>query len=208
MLDGISINCHSSIKFDKEKVIYFDPYKIDKEVHDADIIFITHSHYDHFDLDSIKNIVKDSTIFVLPKSMESESSHLFNYQIIFVEPNEEYRVSFLSFSTVPSYNINKEFHPKENGWVGYIIIINDIKYYIAGDTDDLEENCDIDVDVMFVPIGGTYTMDFIEASHFVNQVKPKVVIPTHYGLLVGTRQDGEKFKLLIDPTIECRLLIN
>ncbi len=128
--------------------------------------------------------------------------------IIVVEPNKKYTVEKINFETIPAYNINKEFHPKENNWVGYIIEIEGIKYYIAGDTDIVDENRKVRCDVAFVPIGGTFTMDFKEAATLVNEIKPKIVVPVHYGSLVGTKQDAVEFSKLIDSLIECRILMN
>ena len=127
--------------------------------------------------------------------------------IITVEPNQKYMVQGIKFETVPAYNTNKIFHPKENGWVGYVIEINGIKYYIAGDTDITEENKKVKCDVAFVPVGGTYTMDFKEAAQLVNQIQPKVAVPIHYGSLVGTKQDAEEFIKLLHTNIKGVILM-
>ena len=97
-------------------------------------------------------------------------------------------VQGIKFETIPAYNTNKTFHPKENGWVGYIITLDDIRYYIAGDTDITEENKKVKCDVAFVPVGGTYTMNFKEAANLINEIKPKIAVPTHYGSVVGTNK--------------------
>ena len=113
----------------------------------------------------------------------------------------------IKFETVPAYNTNKIFHPKENGWVGYVIEINGIKYYIAGDTDITEENKKVKCDVAFVPVGGTYTMDFKEAAQLVNEIQPKVAVPIHYGSVVGTKQDAEEFIKLLRTNIKGVILM-
>lgn len=208
MDDVISINTQSSIKIKKDKIIYFDPYKIEEKVNDADYIFITHNHYDHFDMDSIYNIIKETTKFIIPLSMKEETNDLDNYDKLFVEPNREYKIDNLSFKTTYSYNINKEFHKEEDNFVGYILYLSDIKYYIAGDTDFLKENKELEVDVAFVPIGGKFTMDFKEAALFINTIKPKKVIPTHYGSLIGDKSLGEDFSKLIDEEIECKIILD
>ena len=127
--------------------------------------------------------------------------------IITVEPDEEDMVEGIKFETIPAYNTNKQFHPKENGWIGYIIEIRGIRYYIAGDTDITEENKKVKCDVAFVPVGGTYTMDFKEAAGLVNEIKPKIAIPIHYGSIVGTKQDATDFIKLLHPTIEGVILM-
>ena len=116
-------------------------------------------------------------------------------------------VEEIKFETIPAYNTNKTFHPKENGWVGYIIIINGIRYYIAGDTDITEENKQVKCDVAFVPVGGTYTMDFKEAASLINEIKPKIAIPIHYGSIVGTEQDAIDFIRLLHPEIKGIILM-
>ena len=209
MLENIEVLCHSSIKFYKEKVIYIDPFKIDKNYNDADIIFITHDHYDHYSEDDIDKIKKDDTVIVAPEELLTKLLRKGFRQdyIIIVEPNEKYIVESIKFETVPAYNTNKQFHPKENGWVGYIIEIKGIRYYIAGDTDITEENKQVKCDVAFVPVGGTYTMDFKEAAYLINEIKTQVAVPIHYGSIVGTNQDATDFSKLLHPEIECKILI-
>ncbi len=209
MLENIEVLCHSSIKFYKEKVIYIDPFKIDKNYNDADIIFITHDHYDHYSEDDIDKIKKDDTVIVAPEELLTKLLRKGFRQdyIIIVEHNEKYIVESIKFETVPAYNTNKQFHPKENGWVGYIIEIKGIRYYIAGDTDITEENKQVKCDVAFVPVGGTYTMDFKEAAYLINEIKPQVAVPIHYGSIVGTNQDATDFSKLLHPEIECKILI-
>ena len=205
MLENIEINCHSSIKISKGVVIYFDPFKIEKEMHDADIIFITHSHYDHYSQEDINKIIKEDTIIVAPRTTKQTIEKTKN--CIFVEPNEEYEIKGITVNTIPAYNIDKQFHPKTNEWVGYILNIDNVSYYIAGDTDITPENKNVKCEVAFVPVGGTYTMDYKEAAELVNIIKPKIAVPTHYACIVGSKDDGEKFKTLLDKDIKCELLI-
>ncbi len=207
MLDNIEVLIHSSIKFSKDIIIYFDPYKINKEYHDADIIFITHSHYDHYSPLDIKKVIKDNTIIACPEDVKEELLKLDIKNIIEVVPNKDYEVLNIKFKTIPAYNINKNFHPKENNWVGYLINYNNVKYYIAGDTDITEENKNIICDVAFVPIGGTFTMDYKEAANLINEIQPKIAVPTHYGLIVGNKDDGIKFSKLLNNSIECKIYI-
>ena len=204
MLDKIEVLIHSSIKFSKGLIIYFDPYKIDRDYHDADIIFITHDHYDHYSPLDIKKVIKDDTIIVAPQDIGEKLS---TNNVIGVVPNKNYEVLNIKFKTIPAYNVNKNFHPKENNWVGYLLEYNNIKYYIAGDTDITKENQDIVCDVAFVPIGGVYTMDYQEAAKLINKIKPRIVVPIHYGLIVGNKDDGIKFSKLLNNNIECKIFI-
>lgn len=210
MLEGIEVLCHSSIKISKEKIIYFDPFKIEKKYNDADIIFITHEHYDHYSTNDIDKVIKQDTIIVVPKDLLTKliESGYEEDNIVTVNPKETTIVKGIKFEAVPAYNINKKFHPKENNWVGYIIEINNIRYYIAGDTDITEENKKIQCDVAFVPVGGTYTMDFKEAAYLINEIKPKIAVPIHYGTIVGTKQDAINFSNLLNKKIKCEILLN
>ncbi|MCI8273094.1 MAG: MBL fold metallo-hydrolase [Clostridia bacterium] len=209
MLEDITVLCHSSIKINKEKVIYIDPFKIDKNYNDADIIFITHDHYDHYSEEDIDKVKKEDTVIIVPEELLTKVLRKGFKQdyIITVEPNKSYMVDGLKFETILAYNTNKQFHPKENGWVGYIIEIKDIRYYIAGDTDITEENKKVKCDVAFVPVGGTYTMDFKEAANLINEIQPKIAVPIHYGSVVGTKQDAIDFSKLLNPKIECKILM-
>lgn len=209
MLENIEVLIHSSIKINKGKVIYIDPYKIDKEYNDADFIFITHSHYDHFSEKDIIKVIKNNTTVIIPEELMKKVLKLGVSQenIIPVEPNECEIFEDIKFETIPAYNINKPFHKKENGWVGYIIELKGIRYYIAGDTDITEENQKVQCDVAFIPVAGTYTMDYKEAAKLVNTIKPKVAIPIHYGDIVGIVGDAKKFIKLLDDDIRGEILI-
>lgn len=206
----IEVLCHSSIRFNMENMkIYFDPYGIEKNYNDADLIFITHDHYDHFSEEDIDKVRKKDTIIIIPNSTYEKAINA-NFKtdnVITVEPNKEYKIDNIVFETIPAYNINKKFHPKENEWVGYILNLDNKRYYIAGDTDTTEDNKKIICDVALVPIGGTYTMDSIEAAALVNTIKPKIAIPTHYGKIVGEKEDAITFKENLSNDIECKILI-
>ena len=193
----INVNCQSSIKIKESKILYFDPLKMNEvDTSDkADIIFITHPHYDHFDINDIKLIKKDSTKIVGPKDILDKCIGIFDKDnIIIIEPNNTITIDNIKITTVPAYNLNKNFHKKEYNWLGYVIELDNKKYYIAGDTDYIEENTNIDCDIAFIPIGGVYTMDHKEAADFINKLKPKQVVPIHYGMIVGTYNDFLHFK--------------
>lgn len=209
MLNNIEVLCHSSIRMDKEKIIYVDPFHIKENYKDADIILITHSHYDHFSEKDIEKVRKaDTKIYLTEDYVENARQLGFSEnKIIGVKPNQTYYEGNMEINTVPAYNVNKQFHPKENNWVGYILKIDGISYYIAGDTDITEENKKIKCDVAFVPVGGTYTMTAKEAAELVNIIKPKVAIPIHYGDIVGTKEDATTFVNSFENGIESKILI-
>ena len=209
MLENIEVLYHSSIRINKEKTIYIDPFKIYRNYNDADIVFITHDHYDHYSEEDIDKVINENTTIIIPDELLTKllRKGINKNAIITVEPNKNYMVQGIKFETISAYNTNKTFHPKENGWVGYIIIINGIRYYIAGDTDITEENKQVKCDVAFVPVGGTYTMDFKEAASLINEIKPKIAIPIHYGSIVGTEQDAIDFIRLLHPEIKGIILM-
>ncbi len=199
MKEKIIVNKQSSIKIVGEKTVYFDPWEIE-EKKDADIIFLTHNHYDHFSPLDIRKAMKEDTCFVLPQEMKEEfmkELSLSEENCIFVIPNMKITVKGISVITVPAYNQDKPFHPKNKNWCGYLIEMDHICYYIAGDTDGVEENSNIECDIAFLPIGGTYTMNISEAVAFSQKIKAKEIIPIHYGSVVGKIEDGRQFQLLL-----------
>lgn len=199
MLENVTLFCHSSIKLTGSKTIYIDPYMIDKEYSDADYIFCTHGHYDHFSEEDILKLMNEKTKIVTVECNHGMARGLFQDEnkIFIVEPNNDYEIDEIKFTTVPAYNKEKMYHQKKENWVGYIIELNGLKYYIAGDTDALDELLNIECDVAFLPIGGKYTMDYKEAAYLANEIKADVVIPTHYGSIVGDKEDGDKFAKLV-----------
>ena len=166
------------------KKIYCDPFKLKKELlNDADIIFITHSHYDHFSPDDIMKIKNENTKIVITKDLFEKTIQCgFNESnILTVEPNKDYVFGEIEFSTIPAYNVNKAFHKREYDWVSYIIRIDDEVIYVAGDTDITNEALNVKCDIACVPVGGTYTMTAEEAAELIEHILPrKYAIPTHY----------------------------
>mgnify|MGYP004604115391 FL=1 len=209
MLENIEVLYHSSIKISKNKVIYIDPFKIDKNYNDADIVFITHDHFDHYSEEDIDKVINENTTIIIPEELLTKilRKGINKNAVITVESNKEYMVQGIKFETIPAYNTNKTFHPKENDWVGYIITLDGIRYYIAGDTDITEENRKVKCDVAFVPVGGTYTTDFKEAAQLINEIQPKIAVPIHYGSVVGTKQDATDFIKLLHPSIKGIILM-
>lgn len=197
-LEKITINKHSSIRIAASKVMYFDPFEIANEIHDADLIFITHEHFDHFDPTSIAKIAKDTTVIVAPKSMAGDIEKKTGFassSCIFLAPNDEIEVSGVMIQAIPAYNKLKPFHMANMKWLGYKVISEDVTYYIAGDTDATNELTSMSgIDVALVPIGGMYTMDYKDAAKAIAKMAPKVVIPTHYGSIAGKATDGANFE--------------
>ena len=228
--ENITINTHSSIRIAGSKVLYFDPFRITDAAHDADVVFVTHSHFDHFDPESIAKILKAGTAFVMPETMRKEADALKGLpgidalhflrpgdepgpavpgtaEVLLLRPEEDACFRGLGIHAVPAYNLPpKRFHPKENGWTGYLVTDRGVRYYVAGDTDAVPELRHISCDVCLVPAGGKYTMDAEEAAALVNTVCPRAAIPTHYGSVAGSREDGEVFRSLVRPPVDVFLL--
>ena len=206
---NVEVLYHSSIKIKDNKIIYIDPFKIDKDYNDADIVFITHDHFDHYSEEDIDKVINENTTIIIPEELLTKilRKGINKNAVITVESNKEYMVQGIKFETIPAYNTNKTFHPKENDWVGYIITLDGIRYYIAGDTDITEENRKVKCDVAFVPVGGTYTMNYSEAAELVNIIKPKIAVPIHYGSVVGTKQDATNFIKLLHSSIKGIILM-
>ena len=202
LLEGVKVLKHSSLRFAGDKTIYFDPFKLEGEPHDADIIFITHTHYDHFSTEDIKKLAKeDTTIVITSDGADLLDKDVFKKQVS-VEPGKEYEIDGLKVRTVPAYNVDKDYHPKSENWVGYILNINNLDYYIAGDTDYTPEMKEIKADVAFLPVGGTYTTDAKEAAQAANVIKPKIAVPIHYGEIIGDDTNAESFIKLLDEGIK------
>lgn len=208
MINNIEWLGHSTIKFVKHKIIYIDPYNLKEYFNDADIIFITHNHYDHFSKEDIKKCMNKNTKIIITEDLYKDALELgfLGKDIIVVLPNTHYELENICFDTIPAYNINKKFHPKESNWVGYVINIDNTKYYVAGDTDITMESKNVKCDIAFLPVGGTYTMDYEEAASLANEIEPKIVVPIHYGSLVGTIEDALYFKNNLKDTIRCEIL--
>lgn len=202
MKDKITVNAQSSIRIEAEKIIYFDPFKIAIAANDADVIFITHDHPDHFSPEDIRKVQKTNTTFVIPKSMENTLKKAGYSDLILFTPGEKAAVYDIPVEAIPAYNMMKPFHKRENGWLGYIITIDGQRIYVAGDTDAASEAKAVSCDIAIIPIGGTFTMNHSQAAAFINELHPKTVIPTHYGSIVGSADSGEAFRKLVQPDIE------
>ncbi len=191
------------------KIIYTDPFDIESYVNDADYIFISHSHFDHFSLEDIQKVIKKDTVFIFPKSMKKEAGNFSSYQVIYILPGDCADLAGkIAFTAEYAYNINKtQCHPKENEWVGYMFEYDGKRFYYTSDTELIPEMNDVKADVIFLPLGQTYTMDSVEdAVKAVEVTGAKIAVPIHYGKYEGTVEDAEKFKTLLDGKAEVIIL--
>jgi L-ascorbate metabolism protein UlaG (beta-lactamase superfamily) len=183
---------------DGERTIYIDPWGTPDDAPPADVTFITHAHSDHFRPGEIDRLSSASTKLIAPHDVANELSG----DVTPVAPGEAHEISGVRFRTVPAYNTREEalrFHPKANRWVGYVIELGGRSYYHAGDTDHAPELDEIRTDVAFVPVGGHFTMDVDAAAGLVKTIDPGLAVPIHYGFVVGSRSDGERFRRAADP---------
>lgn len=170
--------------------IYIDPFNLGSVSDHADFVFITHAHFDHFSMPDIKKIADDSTQFVAPKDIAQKLDYP---KVHAVEPGDEYDVNDLEFSTVPAYNIKADrlhYHPRENGWVGYVLNF-DRPLYHAGDTDFVKEMHGLKAEIGLVPMGGTYVMDVNEAVEASKSMDMKHIAPMHYKQILGEQKSKE-----------------
>ena len=202
LLEGVSHFKQSTIRIKGEKTIYIDPFSIDGEPKDADIIFVTHTHGDHFSIADIKKVIKSDTVLVVPADGVENAMKAGFKNVTSIVPSKAYKVDGISFATIPSYNIDKEYHKKDSNWVGYIVNLNGNTYYAAGDTDVIPEMDGVKADVAFLPVGGTYTMTAAQAAAAANIIKPLVAVPIHFADIVGTVEDAQKFVEGLDSGIK------
>ena len=211
MLDfqGIKIQWlgHASFKITNKKTIFIDPYEIEPAEY-ADLILITHPHHDHCSLEDIQKIRQKSTIIVTVADCAAKLGN----NVKTIKPGQTIEIDNLKIKAVPAYNTHRfkspgvPFHPKESGWVGFIVEIDGTKIYHAGDTDKIPEMKNIKCDLALLPVGGTYTMDAQEAVEAANEIKPDIAIPMHWGKIVGQEEDAELFseKTEVEVRILCK----
>ena len=169
--------------------IYTDPFRLPAWTPKADLVLVTHEHYDHFSPDDLEKIMTDETVLVIPKNCDCNLKG----NIRRVSPGDVLTERGVEIRVVRSYNTNKQFHPKSNDWVGYIFTVDGKRVYIAGDTDHIPEMKDYRCDIAILPVSGTYVMTAEEAAIAAEEINPAVAIPMHYGTIVGTQDDAERF---------------
>ena len=192
---------HDAIKIDAGLIIYFDPFQIQPGP-TADIIFISHDHYDHCSPEDIAKIQGPETVIVTCKSCVQKLTGT----VQVAAPGDSLTVKGIPVRAVPAYNTNKTFHPKKNGWLGFIILIGGVRIYHAGDTDLIPEMQEIQTDIALLPVSGTYVMTHEEAAKAALTLNPSLAIPMHYGSLVGDHTDAEHFGRLLEGKIPVKIL--
>jgi len=192
---------HDCFLIKSDLIIYFDPFQI-KTGPKADIIFVTHPHYDHCSPEDIKKIAKEDTVIVT----EKDSAKMLTGKVEIMKVGEEKTVKGIKVKAVPAYNIGKTFHTKDKGWLGFVVEVEGVKIYHAGDTDFIPEMKDIKTDIALLPVSGTYVMTADEAVSAALTINPQIAIPMHYGSIVGSEKDAEKFAKALEGKIEVIVL--
>lgn len=174
--------------------VYIDPWGTGPSDEPADVIFITHAHFDHFQPEEIERLRSESTKLVAPYDVARELSG----EVTPVSPGGSHEVGGVRFTTVPAYNVVEhrlDAHPRSKNWVGYVLELGGVTYYHSGDTDHAPELDGVRADVAMVTIGGDpFTMGPEEAAGLVKVIRPRVAVPMHFGFVVGEPRDAETFR--------------
>jgi len=192
VLENIIWLGHDAFKIAAPKIIYLDPFELAGDHEPADIICISHDHYDHCSPEDVAKIRGEDTVIVAAENCRGKLEG----DVRLVKAGDKISIDEVSIEVVPAYNVNKQFHPREAGGVGYLLTIGDTRIYHAGDTDPIPEMEGLDVDIAMLPVSGVYVATAEEAVKAAEMLNPKVVIPMHYGSIVGSRADAERFKEL------------
>jgi len=192
---------HDGFRIDTEKIIYFDPYQIEAGPQ-ADLILISHEHFDHCSPEDVAKIQGPETVIVT----EKDSADKLSGDVRIIKPGETLNLDGVKIQGVPSYNTDKDFHPRKNGWLGFLVEVSGIRIYHAGDTDYIPEMKDLKVDIALLPVSGTYVMTAEQAVKAALAIEPGLAIPMHYGAIVGGNQDALDFKNALDGRVDVLIL--
>ena len=201
VLNRIDVITHSGIRIGGDTVIYIDPVQISGAPHDADLI-LTHPHFDHFSPQSVRKLMKDSTVIAAPKSMAAMILLTLRKKPVTLLPGQSTELAGIPVRTVAAYNKAKPMHMKAMKWLGYVLTIGDTAVYISGDTDLTDECRNVSCDIALLPVGGFYTMGPEQAASLANVIQPHTVIPVHYGKLLGGEDAAERFRSALNPGIQ------
>jgi L-ascorbate metabolism protein UlaG (beta-lactamase superfamily) len=192
---------HDGFKLKKGRTVYIDPYQLQTPAEPADLVCVTHEHFDHLSVDDLKKVVTDRTTVVTISACQQTVNGLRPKAVRVVKPGDHLEAEGVAIEVLPAYNTSKfrspgkPFHPQADGKVGFVLGIGGLRIYHAGDTDEIPEMANVaGVDVALLPVSGTYVMTAAEAIKACHTIHPKLAIPMHYGAIVGTAADAEAFQ--------------
>jgi L-ascorbate metabolism protein UlaG (beta-lactamase superfamily) len=193
VLDAFTWYTQASFRWrNGDQTVFIDPWRV-IDGGKADLVFVTHAHFDHFRPDEIAALRRPDTVVVAPRDIAAELPG----PVRAVAPGDAFEIDGVAVQVVPAYNVapdRLQHHPKANGWVGYVLSSNGVTWFHAGDTDHVPELDAVRADAAFLPIGGTYTMDAREAAGLAKAIAPDVAVPMHFGFVVGTPEDADVFR--------------
>ncbi|HIE50678.1 MAG TPA: MBL fold metallo-hydrolase [Armatimonadetes bacterium] len=181
---------HATFRLSDDRIIYIDPWKVAR-AETADVVIVSHEHFDHLSPEDVAKLQGPNTVVVTTPDCAGK---IRQGQVRTLTPGGKVEVAGVSIYGVPAYNIGKRFHPQANNWLGVVVEWEGRRIYYAGDTDLVPEMEQLeDIDVGLFPVGGTYTMNAQEAAQAAAKVGCKLAIPYHWGDIVGSRADAERF---------------
>jgi L-ascorbate metabolism protein UlaG (beta-lactamase superfamily) len=193
---------HDTFRLDcAEGAVYFDPYEISGSPEPAALILATHEHYDHCVAGDIKKLQGPDTVIIT----ESDCAAKLDGPVKTVKPGQSLEVGGITIQAIPAYNTNKQFHPKANGWLGFVVTVDGVSIYHAGDTDHIPEMAGLEPDIALLPVSGTYVMTAAEAVEAAKAIQPKVAAPMHYGAIVGDAGDAKAFAAALEGQIKVHI---
>jgi len=192
---------HDGFRIDGKKTVYIDPFKISGGPR-ADMILISHEHFDHCSPEDVAKIQGPGTVILT----EKDSGKKLKGDVRVLKPGESITLGEVRVEAVPSYNTDKDFHPKKKGWLGFVIEMEGVRVYHAGDADFILEMRDLKVDIALLPVSGTYVMTSEQAVKAALAIQPKLAIPMHYGAIVGEEADAAHFKKALEGKVDVLIL--
>ena len=193
MIENIHWLGHDSFYVKGSKVVYFDPWEV-SGVPKADVVLVSHEHFDHCSPDDVAKLTKSDTIIVT----EPASARKLSGNVKTVKPGESIVANGVKITAMPSYNTDKQFHPKGNNWLGFVVELDGVKIYHSGDTDFIPEMKNLSVDIALIPVSGTYVMNADQAVEAARAIGPKIAVPMHWGKIVGSEDDAKKFAAALE----------
>jgi len=180
---------HATFRLGGSRVVYIDPWKVSSSPGDGQVVFVSHSHFDHFSAQDVEKVSAEGAVVTGPPDVISQIGS--GYAL---RPGDVFDADGVTMIGVPAYNVGKAFHPKANGWLGAVIEMDGVRVYYAGDTDKIDEMDDLSgIDVALLPVGGTYTLDAAEAARAAEAIGCAAAIPYHFGDVVGSADDAAQF---------------